>query len=111
MASVQFGSGYAQNAMGVVCDLAFRPAGEKWLRHRALRPRNTGRWWIARCVARTPARASADRELRSGEAGAQQVRIGLLPQAYPEVARCTRRTRPGTPPSLAPAYSAEGAVR
>ncbi len=82
---VQFGSGYAQNAMGVLCDLAFKACWqEKWLRHRALRPEEYG--------------ALVDRAARGENSGVhplivksdavQRVRAkhgsALLPQAYPE---------------------------
>ena len=82
---VQFGSGYAQNAMGVVCDLAFKACWqEKWLRHRALRPEEYG--------------ALVDRAVRGENTGVHPLIVNseavkrvrskygsaLLPQAYPE---------------------------
>ncbi|MFO1342629.1 MAG: vanadium-dependent haloperoxidase [Burkholderiales bacterium] len=82
---VQFGSGYAQNAMGVVCDLAFKACwNEKWLRHRALRPEEYG--------------ALVDRAARGENTGVHPLIVNseavrrvrakygsaLLPQAYPE---------------------------
>ena len=96
---VNLGPGYAQNAMGVVCDLAFKACwNEKWLRHRALRPEEYG--------------ALVDRTVRGETVGihplivhseaVKRVRAkfgsALLPQSYPE----------GCPPH--PAYPSGHAV-
>lgn len=96
---VNLGPGYAQNAMGVVCDLAFKACwNEKWLRHRALRPEEYG--------------ALVDRTVRGENVGIHPLIIhsdavkrvrakfgsALLPQSYPE----------GCPPH--PAYPSGHAV-
>ena len=96
---VNLGPGYAQNAMGVVCDLAFKACwNEKWLRHRALRPEEYG--------------ALVDRTVRGENVGIHPLIVNseavkrvrakfgsaLLPQSYPE----------GCPPH--PAYPSGHAV-
>ncbi len=82
---VSLGAGFAQNAMGVLCDLAFKACwNEKWLRHRALRPEEYG--------------ALVDRTVRGESVGIHPLIVkseavkrvrekfgsALLPQAFPE---------------------------
>jgi membrane-associated phospholipid phosphatase len=82
---VTLGPGYAQNAMGMVCDLALKACwNEKWVRHRALRPEEYG--------------ALVDRSVRGETVGIHPLIVksdavkrvrekfgsALLPQAFPE---------------------------
>jgi len=82
---VQFGAGYAQNAMGVVCDLALKAAwAEKWLRHRALRPEEYGA--LVDRASRGEAVGIHPLIVNSEAVKRVKARYGsaLLPQAYPE---------------------------